>query len=99
MDDFGGQGLASCSVSLIRLSSGDVALGMIAWAPDVLASLLKLLCQHKRVRQRADDGTDRSEVTAYPLDQFLKLANRSQHWKDISTTQFKQRHLLLIDNL
>ena len=98
-----GQGLASCGTSLIRLngSSDDNVLGVVSLA--VCGSLVVwaaycttrgLQCVVKPIRKKKAEKSSSSIGT-----RFFELATWQRHWRDVSTTAFKKRHMMLIDDL
>ena len=94
------QGLVSVGISLIRLSNsgGDVLLGAISLLAScmVVAYSAYATTRGFQCRMRRVNETPRAPRV---MRKLLTVAQWTHHWEDWSSTSFKRRHLLLIDDL
>jgi hypothetical protein len=99
-----GEGLASCGVSLLRLGSSawDVILGALSLAACAsVAAWALYVTTGSRLRVRVQQSDLSVQLRSIP-SWIRPLARRSEwklHYVDTSGTEFKRRHMMLIDGL
>ena len=98
-----GQGLASCGMSLVRLDAnpGDLALGIASLL--TCAALVAGAC-YLTTGDRVECSMipqEEDAATGVPnfLHGFVRSATWNRHWKDTTESNYKRRHMMLIDDL
>jgi hypothetical protein len=98
------EGLASVGVSLLRLrhSDWDGALGALALGTSVGVcgwALFAVTGSRLRVQQEPSDAESELEALPAFLRPLARLCSWDMHYVDVSRTQYKRRHMMLIDGL
>jgi hypothetical protein len=98
------EGLASCGVSLIRLREDpmDMPLGFLSLAVCLLiAAWALLITTGNRLEARTEPVDEPKEAVPLPqcLVRVADLSKWTLHYVDTSGTEFKRRHMMLIDGL